>query len=51
MTVAVDAITHAARANVFQREACWRLDPDALEREGGKPADALWRDDVLRLYL
>ncbi len=33
---------HVARANIFQREATWRLAADALERDGGEPAAAPW---------
>lgn len=43
--------THASRANVFQREATWRFGADALEREGGEPADAPWYAHALRFYL
>jgi hypothetical protein len=42
---------HRSRANVFQREATWRLGIDALEREGGEPADAPWYAHALRFYL
>jgi hypothetical protein len=42
MNRALDSTTHSARADMFQREASWRLGPDALEREGGEPADAPW---------
>jgi hypothetical protein len=51
MNVAADPIIHAARADTFQREATWRLAPDALERAGGEPADAPWWARLLRLYL
>lgn len=37
---ATGSLSHAARANVFQREATWRLAPDALTREGGEAASA-----------
>ena len=30
-------LTDASGANVFQTEARWRLDTDALVREGGQP--------------
>jgi hypothetical protein len=43
--------THASRANVFQREATWRVGAEALEREGGEPADAPWYAHALRFYL
>ena len=36
---------------MFQREATWRLGPDALEREGGEPADAPWWARLSRFYL
>lgn len=42
---------HRSRANVFQREAVWRLGADALEREGGEPADAPWTAHAARFYL
>jgi hypothetical protein len=42
---------HMSRANVFQREATWRLGADALEREGGEPADAPWYAHAMRFYL
>jgi hypothetical protein len=42
---------HTSRANVFQQEATWRLGADALEREGGEPADAPWIAHALRWYL
>jgi len=32
--------THSSRWSVFQREATWRLTPEALEREGGEPDKA-----------
>lgn len=44
-------LAHASRANVFQREATWRLGADALERQGGEPADAPWFAHALRLFL
>jgi hypothetical protein len=40
MDLADRPISHSARADMFQREATWRLGPEALEREGGEPADA-----------
>lgn len=42
---------HASRANVFQTEARWHLGADALEREGGEPANAPWYAHALRLFL
>jgi hypothetical protein len=51
MNMAVDPVIHSARADMFQREATWRLGPDALERAGGEPAEAPWWAHVLRLYL
>lgn len=33
---------HVGRANIFQHEATWRLAADALEHDGGEPADAPW---------
>jgi hypothetical protein len=51
MTDTARPITHAARTDMFQREATWRLGPDALEREGGEPADAPWWAHLLRFYL
>jgi hypothetical protein len=42
MNMAAEPLTHTARANVFQREATWRLAPDALEREGRTPAAVPW---------
>ena len=51
MNMAVDPVIHSARADMFQREATWRLGPDALERAGGEPADAPWWAHVLRFYL
>ncbi len=44
-------IVHRSRANVFQREAAWRLGAEALEREGGEPADAPWTAHAARFYL
>jgi hypothetical protein len=44
-------IVHSTRADMFQREATWRLGADALEREGGEPAAPPWWAHVLRLYL
>jgi hypothetical protein len=44
-------LAHASRANVFQREAFWRLSNEALARDGGEPADAPWYAHALRLYL
>ena len=44
-------LVHRSRANVFQREAVWRLGADALEREGGEPADAPWTAHAARFYL
>jgi len=37
MNRALDSTTHSARADMFQREASWRLGPDALKRESGEP--------------
>ena len=51
MTVSVGPITHAARANIYQHEAVWRLTPDALEREGGERAKAPWWARLMRAYL
>jgi hypothetical protein len=51
MNDAVRPIAHGARADMFQRETTWRLGPDALEREGGEPADAPWWAHLLRFYL
>ncbi len=51
MTFPVGPITHAARANIFQQEAVWRLTPDALEREGGERAKAPWWARLMRGYL
>jgi hypothetical protein len=51
MTMSAQPIVHSARADMFQREATWRLGPDALEREGGEPADAPWWAHLLRFYL
>lgn len=45
------ALTHASRANIFQTDARWRLTADALEREGGEPADAPRLAHALRLFL
>lgn len=42
---------HTSRANVFQREATWRLGADALARDGGEAADAPWYAHAVRLYL
>lgn len=42
---------HASRANVFQREATWRLSGDMLTREGGEPADAGWFPRAMRIFL
>ena len=42
---------HSARADMFQREATWRLGTEALERGGGEPATAPWWAHVLRFYL
>jgi len=47
----MSSLTHASRANVFQREATWCLTADALERRGGEPADAPWSAHALRFYL
>jgi hypothetical protein len=49
--LSASALTHSSRANVFQREATWRIGADALERDGGEPADAAWYAHVLRFYL
>jgi hypothetical protein len=51
MSGLAESIVHAARTDMFQREAVWRLGPDALEREGGEPADAPWWAHLLRFYL
>jgi hypothetical protein len=51
MTLSADPVTHAARANIFQHEAVWRLALDALEREGGEPANAPWWARLSRMYL
>jgi hypothetical protein len=42
---------HSSRWSVFQREATWRLDGDALVREGGEPADAGWFPHAMRTFL
>jgi hypothetical protein len=39
MTVATEPVVYRARANLFQNEAEWRLERDALIRSGGEPAD------------
>jgi hypothetical protein len=49
MDLADRPISHSARADMFQREATLR--PDALEREGGEPADAPWWARLARFYL
>jgi hypothetical protein len=49
--MSVGPITHAARANIYQEEARWRLGPDALEREGGERAKAPWWARLSRAYL
>ena len=36
---------------MFQTEARWRLAADALEREGGEPANAPWYAHALRVFL
>jgi hypothetical protein len=51
MNAGAERISHAARSDMFQREAIWRLGPDALEREGGEPADAPWWAHLARFYL
>ena len=51
MTMHADPITHATRANIYQREAVWRLAPDALEREGGDRAKAPRWARLMRAYL
>ena len=48
MHASIDAITHTARSDMFQRAATWRLGPQALEREGGQPADAPWWAHLMR---
>src|SRR5262245_48848051 len=50
MNIAAQQIVHSARSDMFQREAAWRLGPDALEREGGEPAEAPWWARLLRFY-
>jgi hypothetical protein len=51
MNIAAQTIVHSARTDMFQREATWRLGPDALEREGGEPAKAPWWAHLMRFYL
>jgi hypothetical protein len=51
MNSSAQPIVHNARADMFQREATWRLGAQALEREGGEPAAAPWWVRILRLYL
>jgi hypothetical protein len=51
MNIAAQPIVHSARADMFQREATWRIGSDALEREGGEPAKAPWWAHLMRLYL
>jgi hypothetical protein len=51
MTDTASPPTHAARANIFQTKARWRLGADALVREGGEPAAAPWWAHALRLFL
>ena len=51
MNIAAQPVVHSARADAFQREAIWRLGPDALEREGGEPAKAPWWAHLMRFYL
>lgn len=42
---------HISRPNVFQREATWRITPDALTREGGERAKAPLAARLARLLL
>ncbi len=51
MTNAAEFVSHTARTDMFQREAEWRLGPDALERTGGEPADVAWWAHLMRFYL
>jgi hypothetical protein len=51
MNIAAQPVAHSARADMFQREATWRLGAGALEREGGEPAQAPWWAHLLRFYL
>ena len=51
MNIAAQPVVHSARADAFQREATWCLGPDALEREGGEPAEAPWWAHLMRFYL
>ncbi len=43
--------SHSSRWSVFQKEATWRLTADALERQGGEPADAGWFPHAMRIFL
>jgi hypothetical protein len=49
LTTAV--FTHSSRWSVFQKEATWRLSPDALERDGGEPDKAPLVARVARFVL
>jgi hypothetical protein len=49
LTTAV--FTHSSRWSVFQKEATWRLTPEALEREGGEPDKAPLVARVARFVL
>jgi hypothetical protein len=51
MNSTAQPIVHSSRTDMFQREATWRLGAQALEREGGEPADAPWWARLLRFYL
>jgi hypothetical protein len=51
MNIAAQPVVHSARADMFQREAAWRLGLDALDREGGEPATAPWWAHLMRFYL
>lgn len=42
---------HASRANVFQKEAFWRLEQDELVREGGEPEKVSPLFPALRVFL